>query len=391
MVNATLEAILKQAALDPPPGLTSNFAEPGGSHSIGYGITIATSIISTLAVFARLVSSGITKTFLLEDLLLVVALGVFAGNQWLTYDLSIYPGVWVHQWNVTNEFFITFLYKIHLGAVFYGPIALCIKAAILVNWLRIFVPAGVKNTTYWLLQGLLWVNVVFYVVTTFTEIFRCWPREKIWNSWFEGGTCMVNVEGQNIATSVLNFISDTTILAMPQWVIWHLHLSKKRKWGVSLLFVIGIGAWTFGVVRTVYFVRLLHSEDVTYLMSGVAIWTIWEITTGFLIMGIPAIPRIAKTFPMSDSVASFFRSLTGKSTGQSPIGSEEQGNHRPVHYSSKPKSRKKRGQWDITELETQDLVSPNDGGEAGSTMSHGSVELQSMTKGGTVTSHVQTV
>lgn len=74
MVNATYEALLQEAALDPPPGVVPDFANPGGSHSLGYGIVIATSIIATVAVAARLVSSTIAKRFVIEDFLMVAAL-----------------------------------------------------------------------------------------------------------------------------------------------------------------------------------------------------------------------------------------------------------------------------------------------------------------------------
>jgi len=188
--------------------------------------------------------------------------GIFAGMQYMSWDLCRWPGVWVHQWNVQNGTLVHFLYVsnwnlsissqsleagadivkgAHLGAVYYGPIAMCIKVAILTNWLRIFVPKGVRNALFWLLHILIWTNVVFYTITTITEVFRCWPREKIWNPWYEGGTCSLDILGQNLAVSVLNFISDTIILAIPQWIIWHLNLPRSQKWGISLLFVIGIG------------------------------------------------------------------------------------------------------------------------------------------------------
>jgi hypothetical protein len=176
--------------------------------------------------------------------------------------------------------------------------------------------------------------------------------------------------GQNLATSVLNFISDTVILAIPQWVIWHLNMSRDQKVGLSLLFVVGLGfvslqyhhdyetnralfrAWAMGVVRTVYFVNLLHSDDVTYQMTGVALWTIWEVTTGFLIMGIPAFPRIAKAVPVPDAVSSFFRSLSS--------GSRQNGSSGPKKWQMmyKPKSRQRRSVFEVeSELNTHDLLS----------------------------------
>ncbi|KAI0415147.1 hypothetical protein F5X98DRAFT_231398 [Xylaria grammica] len=344
-------SLLEQPGLDPPPGVIPDFVHTGGYHNFGYGLIISTSIISTVAVLARLVSSIGMRKLLIEDLLLVAALGVFSGIQYITYDLSIYPGFWTHQWNVQNGFLPHFLYNVHLGAVFYGPASLLIKISILVNWLRIFVPKNTRGPTFWILHTLIWTNVVFYFITTVTEIVRCYPREKIWNPFYEGGVCTININDQNIATSIINFISDSTILAAPQWVIWKLQMSRARKWGISLLFVIGIGAWVFGVVRLAYFIKLLWSNDATFIFSGVALWTILEVTTGFLIMGIPAFPRAAKMLPMSDSIASFFQSLwsrSGLSKTQISI---------PQWQFYKPKSRRRRGLWEITDLETHDMLS----------------------------------
>ena len=136
-------------------------------------------------------------------------------------------------------------------------------------------------------------------------------------------------------------------------------------------------AWTFGVIRTIYFVKLLSSEDVVYQMSGVAIWTIWEVTIGFLIMGIPAFPRAVKSLPMSESIASFFRSLSSSiySSGVRSIV--------PQWQMYKPRSRRRpRGLWEISELETHDLVSlrsvndfDNSTGNAGLGMTKGNDNL----------------
>jgi hypothetical protein len=74
MGNATFDAILLEPALDPPPGVVADFANPGGSHNLGYGIVIATSAIAFIAVAARLVSSSMAKKFVIEDFLMVAAL-----------------------------------------------------------------------------------------------------------------------------------------------------------------------------------------------------------------------------------------------------------------------------------------------------------------------------
>ena len=62
----------------------------------------------------------------------------------------------------------------------------------------------------------------------------------------------------------------------------------------------------------VHFVHLVKFEDATYEFSGIAVWTIWELTTGFLIMGISAFPRAFKALPGSEAVVCFFHTLNSK-------------------------------------------------------------------------------
>lgn len=68
-------------------------------------------------------------------------------------------------------------------------------------------------------------------------------------------------------------------------------------------------------------------------------------------MGIPAFPRAVKSLPMSESIASLFRSF---SSHNSPSGSRR---GVPQWQLYKPKPRKLRGLWEITELETEDAYS----------------------------------
>lgn len=69
-----MDYLPEEPALDPPPGMVPNFADPGGSQAIGYGIVISSSIISFIAVLARLVTSSATKKFVVEDFLMIAAL-----------------------------------------------------------------------------------------------------------------------------------------------------------------------------------------------------------------------------------------------------------------------------------------------------------------------------
>lgn len=100
-------------------------------------------------------------------------------------------------------------------------------------------------------------------------------------------------------------------------------------------------------------------------------------------MGIPAFPRAAKSLPMSVSIASFFRSLCGSSR---PSGSRPR---IPQFQLYKPRSRRRRSLWEISDLESHDLVSMRNSDGADNTISHARVEL--VTTGGTNPNQLQTV
>lgn len=114
-----------------------------------------------------------------------------------------------------------------------------VKVVILIDWLRVFVPTGQRNAMYWSTHTLIWCNIIYYVSATLLGIFLCWPLEK-WNPEYQGGHCPTNIAANNFASLVLNLASDLAILILPQWVIWRLHTSLRKRMGVSLLFAIGI-------------------------------------------------------------------------------------------------------------------------------------------------------
>ncbi|KAI1390653.1 uncharacterized protein F4822DRAFT_441946 [Hypoxylon trugodes] len=350
---SNLTDILEGPAMDPPPGVIPNFLDPGGSHSLGYGIVILAGALATLSVLVRLTSRYFLRKVGIEDVFLVIALGLFGGLEYIDYSVSISPGVPVHQWNVQFKHLGLFLFRNHLASIFYCLSIMFLKLAILIDWLQVFVPKGQRNAIFWTIHVLIWSNIVFYVSGTLLEIFRCSPRQKIWDPLFEGGTCPVDANTSNFTSGVFNLASDIAILVLPQWVIWNLHMSKAKRVGVSFLFVVGIFATVCGIVRTVYLVKVVNSADLIYNTGIVGLWALGEIAAGFLVIGVPALPKTANSIPITASAISLLRSRARRGTSS---GHNEQPS--ALLWRKLP-SRKRRDQWDITELETHNLVTVN--------------------------------
>ena len=109
----------------------------------------------------------------------------------------------------------------HVGSVMYGICAFFIKAPISLQYLEVFVPAKKSNIRYWASHLLIWLNFVFYAISTFFEIFACSPVAEVWNILITEGSCL-NTLVLYIAASSINSVSDLIILVPLQVMIWGL-------------------------------------------------------------------------------------------------------------------------------------------------------------------------
>lgn len=112
------------------------------------------------------------------------------------------------------------------------------KTAILLEWNRIFVPKGRRNTFFWASSVMGLVNVALYIAAITATALSCVPMEKLWHTWVEG-RC-INRRSLDICTASFNLAIDIFILVLPQNVIWKLHMNKTQKIGVSMVFSVGI-------------------------------------------------------------------------------------------------------------------------------------------------------
>ena len=119
----------------------------------------------------------------------------------------------------------------------YIPIIFITKLSILLLFLRIFVPGG-KNRTYWIIQGVILFNFLFYLANLPVEIWPCVPRSKLWMPT-EPGHC-INNEEVFVAGGTINVVSDFTILLLPIVEVWRLQMATQRKIGVSAVFATGL-------------------------------------------------------------------------------------------------------------------------------------------------------
>lgn len=115
---------------------------------------------------------------------------------------------------------------------------MCLKVAIMLDWLRIFVPGKTRNAFFWICWSVLVCNTLYYIANIVALNLECIPYQSIWDITITG-KCL-DQKALDISSAVMNLLSDITVIAVAQKVIWRLQMSLKKKLGVSLIFAAGI-------------------------------------------------------------------------------------------------------------------------------------------------------
>lgn len=216
------------------------------------------------------------------------------------------------------------------------------KAAILLEWTRIFVPRGVRNKFFWAAYILLAVNSLLYFSASVAVICSCIPPRKLWYP-FIAGQCLDRQDLDTTAAAV-NIVTDIAVFILPQRKIWSLQMTKSRKIGLSVIFSFGIlyvndlsfpsppngkrclscprdaksisyrsCASAIGrleaTITTVY-VSNGDTGDVSYTASPTFLWCLAEMTCVFLVFCIPMIPGAFSSKTLFGRALNLVRSWT---------------------------------------------------------------------------------
>ncbi|KAI0150509.1 hypothetical protein GGR57DRAFT_184992 [Xylariaceae sp. FL1272] len=285
------EALLNGPALTPPVGITPNFDHPPNQNWIGiFAVVVcllATVVAASLRAYAKIL---FMKKVRIEDYLAAAVLGTYVGSIYCCLYLVHNTGIFVHQWDVQLKGIPDILYILHIGANLCAITILVLKAAILLEWIRIFVPYGTRNSFFWTCSTVMILHTLFHAAWIVTENLACMPHEKIWNIFIPYGTC-IDVNGLYVPAAAVNLAADIVIFVLPQKAIWSLQMSKKNKIGVSMIFTIGFFACLAATLRLYASIIFYRSDDQVYTAAAMYLWVLAEMTCLFLVYCVPAIPK----------------------------------------------------------------------------------------------------
>ncbi|KAI0446150.1 hypothetical protein F4803DRAFT_504690 [Xylaria telfairii] len=318
--------LLNGPGIPPPLGVSPQYHNPPNNDSVAHG-TFAASIIlaSTFIAFAVYVKVVQFTKINLEDIFALIAIGGWIVLLVYLYKSLLGYGYFVHQWDIVLRDVPGFFYVIYVATISYFIVMATIKAAILLQWIRLFVPRGRRTTLFWTCCATASVNFVASVIQMFLVAFACTPREKYWNPLVEG-TCL-DANATAFAAPIINLGFDIIILLLPQKVIWNLHLPLKKKLGVATIFALGLLACISAALRIVYSVTFYRGDDRTFNISSVALLCLAESTIGILIYCVPSAPKALAALKRGAQRSTAV--LTGQSKSTSSEGTGHSRNIKP--------------------------------------------------------------
>ncbi|KAF1961796.1 hypothetical protein CC80DRAFT_463238 [Byssothecium circinans] len=312
------EAWLARPAMNPPSGATSNFENPSSFRHKSLGMITSLLIIVTV-VFAvwGVTKLKIQKKLRPEDYIIALAYVEFLVLTGDGYMMSE-SGLGVHMWDMTVRTQIRFFKQYYDGIIIYLVSMATLKVGIILQVLRAFMPENRRDWAWWVGHVVLWINVAFYFAMVVIELKTCTPRAKEWDPTIQEGSC-IHASEVRFLLAMLNVATDLVIIALPQRVIWGLHLPFKRKLALSALFLVGILSMACGCVQIYYGIVLAEDKsDKSYKISNNGIWALPEVATGLLVACLPMLPRFLGIIGETNTVSRIgtsLRGLLGRSSG----------------------------------------------------------------------------
>ncbi|KAK5945722.1 hypothetical protein PMZ80_002930 [Knufia obscura] len=91
-----------------------------------------------------------------------------------------------------------------------------------------------------------------------------------------------------------NIALDIVVIALPLGELAKMNMSKRKKFGVMLMFMIGVFVTVVSAVRLKYLVQFRHTQNPTYDYLAPGYWSVVELHVGIICASMPAINSLIK-------------------------------------------------------------------------------------------------
>ena len=117
--------------------------------------------------------------------------------------------------------------------VLYRPSIAAVKISVLLLYRRIFPQQGFRILLYWYGGFVLIYTTIFATL----DIFHCSPVDHAWSTVTKS-SCL-NMDTIWVVGGSLNAVTDIAALCLPMPLLWHLHVTKGKRFELIGVFLLG--------------------------------------------------------------------------------------------------------------------------------------------------------
>lgn len=264
-----------------PAPAGTNLAENQNAQIFGAVITLM--VIGTVGVVMRWVARKTPDSIALaiDDYLIVAAL-IFAYGTAICSLLSINYGGGKHLWAITSNDFIHIWKLLYAYVMIYATAVTLTKVSILMFYRRIF---GITYSLYLCLFFAIgyWITIIVVINV------GCRPLSYFWMRYTDPsavGTC-IDIPKFFFGNGIAAMLIDVIILCVPIPIVWGLQMPTSQKLAVVSILLLGSFVCVASIVRIVTLEHNVKSNDPTWTISPVFVWSCVEPFIGIVCACLP--------------------------------------------------------------------------------------------------------
>jgi hypothetical protein len=114
-----------------------------------------------------------------------------------------------------------------------------IKTAVLLDWARVFVVTDKARSAFsWCCMILADFQCLWGICCVVLLNLQCIPHNAIWE-FYVPAKCY-DLPSVILGSAAVQVVTDLAMVLLPQRAIWSLHMSWRRKLGISIMFGVGL-------------------------------------------------------------------------------------------------------------------------------------------------------
>ncbi|KAI0517760.1 hypothetical protein F5B22DRAFT_645466 [Xylaria bambusicola] len=301
---------LCQIPLGPPPaGQDIDFSNTD-LKALGIGVTIPTTVLATVFVFARLYTNFRKPQW--SDLLVFIA---FGANIALQVSLIVDSRYFRHTWHLPLCW-INGKYQqaIYIWTILANISLPCSKIATFLLFLQIFTVSRVTRIAIYI--GIAAISALYITAIIVSTYFLVPHSGQTWDSVIASqasGHFFSQYWG--VASGAAAVLIDLYIFILPLPILWRLNLSSRRKLQITAVFLVGVLAVIAGVISLIYRSFSINGgpqgSDVSYNAAVISNLLLIDMNASLVIPCSTAFAHMLRSQFLHSKLFSSFRSSLG--------------------------------------------------------------------------------